>query len=151
MKYTKDSLQQTVWMKPAAIEAERKWLIVDAAGQTLGRLAVEIAKKLQGKHKPYYCEMWDCGDYVIVTNVDKIKVTGNKLTDKIYYKHTGYKGHLREINLARLLKAHPDRVMEYAVRGMLPKNKLRKLRLKRLKSFTGTEHPYAQYNPEPLS
>lgn len=94
--------------------------------------------------------MWDCGDYVIVTNIDKIHVTGNKLSDKIYYKHTGYKGHLRETTLARQLANHPDRVMEYAVRGMLPKNKLRKQRLKRLKLFTGTEHPYAQFAPEEM-
>lgn len=152
-KYTKDLnqwLQQTVWVSPAQIEADRKWLIVDAAGKTLWRLAVDIAKKLQGKHKAYYCDMWDCGDYVIVINIDKVVVTGNKMTDKTYYRHTQYKGHLRETNFETLLAKYPDRVFEYALRGMLPKNKLRKIRLKRLKTFVGTDHPYAQHAPLPL-
>lgn len=152
-KYTKDLnqwLQQTVWVSPARIEADRKWLIVDAEGKTLWRLAVDIAKKLQWKHKAYYCDMWDCGDYVIVTNMDKVVVTWNKMTDKIYYRHTGYKGHLREMSFEDMLTKHPERVMEYAVRWMLPKNKLRAVRLKRLKTFVGTDHPYAQFAPTPL-
>lgn len=153
-KYTKDLsqwLQWTVMVTPAQIEEDRKWYIVDAAGKTLWRLAVEVAKKLQWKHKAYYTDMWDCGDNVIVTNIDKVVVTGNKTTDKIYYKHTGYKGHLREINFEDLLKKHPLRVMEFAVRGMLPKNKLRKKRLARLKTFVGADHPYAQHTPIELT
>lgn len=153
MNYTKDLsqwLQNTVWVKPESINADRKWYIVDATEKTLGRVAVEIAKKLNGKHKPYYCDMWDCGDYVVVINAEKIIVTGNKTTDKIYYKHTWWKGHLRETNFETMLKKHPERVFEYAVRWMLPKNKLRSEKLKRLKVFVGAEHPYAQFTPTEL-
>lgn len=148
--YTKDSLQQTVWMSEKSIKENQKWIIVDATWLTLGRLAVDIANKLTGKHKPYYCDMWNCWDYVIVTNIDKVAVTGKKMTDKIYYRHTGYKWHLREITLQRLLEKHPNRVFEYAVRWMLPKNKLRAVRLKNLKLFVGSDHPYAQHNPIPM-
>jgi large subunit ribosomal protein L13 len=116
MRRTKESLQQTVWIHPDDIKKDQQWWIVDAAGLTLGRLAVEIAKKLQGKHKAHYCDMWDCGDFVVVLNADKVKVTGNKASQKIYYKHTGYKGHLREINFEDLQKKHPERVFEYALR-----------------------------------
>ena len=151
MRRTKQSLQETVWIHPQSLKQDQQRWIVDAEGKTLGRLAVEIAKKLQGKHKAHYCDMWDCGDYVIVLNADKVAVTWNKSSQKIYYKHTGYKGHLREINFEDLQKKHPERVFEYALRGMLPKNKQRAVRLKRLKVFTGTEHPYAQYTPKELT
>ena len=150
MRRTKQSLQNTVLIHPTALKQDHQRWIVDAEGKTLGRLAVEIAKKLQWKHKAHYCDMWDCGDYVIVLNADKVQVTGNKSSDKIYYKHTGYKWHLREISFEDLQKKHPQRVFEYALRWMLPKNKQRAVRLKRLKVFTGTEHPYAQYAPKQL-
>lgn len=111
---------------------------------TLGRLATDIAMKLQGKHKPWYVDMWDCGDYVIVTNVEKIVVTGKKVTDKVYYKHTGYKGHLRELTYEQMIAKDPCSVLELAVKGMLPKNKTRLHRLKRMKLFAGADHTYAQ-------
>ncbi len=153
MTYTKDLqqwLQQTVWLSPEAIAKDRKWYIVDAAWKTLWRVAVEVAKKLHGKHKPYYCDMWDCGDNVIIINAEKITVTWNKMVDKIYYKHTWWKGHLRETNFQSLLKKHPQRVFEFAVRWMLPKNKLRKQKLKRMRVFVWSKHPYAQFSPEVL-
>lgn len=150
MQTTKKNLQKTVRAHPDRIESSRKWLIVDAEGKTLGRLAVDIAKRLQGKHKAYYCDQWDCGDYIIVLNADKVVTTGNKLTQKIYYKHTGWKGHLREVPLHRVLEKHPERVLTHAVKGMLPKNKHRKARLKRMKLFMGSDHPYEQYAPQDL-
>lgn len=146
MKFTKDDLNQTMWAHPNAIVEDRKRYIVDASGKTLGKLAVEIARKLAGKDKAYYCEQWDCGDYIVVTNVEKIHTTGNKLTDKKYYKHTWWKGHLREITLGKLIEKDPKKVIELAVKGMLPKNKLRKPRLKRLKLFAGSKHPYEGQN-----
>lgn len=117
---------------------------VDATGMTLGRVATMIATRLQGKHKPRYCDMRDCGDFVVVTHVEKIAFTGNKMTDKMYYRHSGYKGHLKELTLQQMMARDPRRVLELAVRGMLPKNKQRAARMKRLKLFVGAEHPYAQ-------
>lgn len=147
MQTTKTSLQKTVRAHPSYLDRSRRWLIVDATGKTLGRLAVDIAKRLIGKHKPWYCDQRDCGDYVIVTNIDQIKVTGAKVTDKVYYSHTGYKGHLKEANFAHVFKKTPAKVLELAVKGMLPKNKMRKERLKRMKVFVGADHPYAQFAP----
>jgi large subunit ribosomal protein L13 len=143
MKFTKETLNETVWVHPNTLNASRAWWIVDAEGKTLGKLAVEIARKLSGKDKPHYCDQWDCGDYVVVINTAGIVTSGNKMTDKVYYKHTGWKGHLREITLGKLLEKNPNIVMELAVKGMLPKNKLRKSRLKRLKLHTNTTHNYA--------
>ena len=145
---TKTDLNKTVWVKPTYLKENRKWYIIDAEWQTLGKLAVKIANILTGKNKPYVCDFWDCGDYVIVENVDKIKVTGNKLADKIYRTHSGYKGHLKEIPLERMLKKSPEKVIFLAVRGMLPKNKLRKQRLKRLKLFVGKTNKYDNLSPE---
>ncbi len=119
------------------------WHFFDASGMTLGRLATEIAMKLQGKHKPWYSDMWDCGDYVVVTNVEKIVVTGKKATDKMYYKHTGYKGHLRELTYTQMVAKDPCSVLELAIKGMLPKNSTRLHRMRRLKLFAGNEHTYA--------
>lgn len=119
------------------------WHLIDASGMTLGRLATEIAMKLQGKHKPWYVDMRDCGDYVVVINVEKIVVTGKKMTDKMYYKHTGYKGHLTELTYNQMIAKDPCSVLELAVKGMLPKNKTRLHRLKRLKLHAGAEHAYA--------
>lgn len=145
---TKQDLNRTVWVKPSYLKNNRKWFIIDAEGKTLGKIAVEIANRLSWKDKPYVCDFWDCGDYVIVENVDKIKVTWNKLTDKLYRTHSGYKGHLKEISLQRMLDTHPERVIEHAVKWMLPKNKLRKERLKRLKLFVGTTNKYDHLSPE---
>jgi large subunit ribosomal protein L13 len=109
----------------------------------LGKLAVEIARKLSGKDKVHYCDQWDCGDYVVVINAGHVATSGNKMEDKVYYKHTGWKGHLREITLGKLMHKKPTMPLELAVKGMLPKNKLRKPRLKRLKLFAGADHVYA--------
>jgi len=144
MQLTKRDLNKTVRAHPDRISWNRSRWIVDAKGKTLWRLAVEIAKKLIWKHKAYYADHHDCGDYVVVLNAGQIVTTWNKTNNKIYYKHTGYKGHLRETTLGKMLSSKPLNVMEYAVRWMLPKNKLRKLRLKRLKLFIGTEHPYTE-------
>ena len=145
---TKQDLNKTVWVKPQYLKENRKWYIIDATGKTLGKLAVKVANLLTWKHKPYVCDFWDCGDYVIVENVEKIKVTGNKLKDKIYRTHSGYKWHLKEIPLERMLQRNPERVIMLAVKGMLPKNKLRKKRLKRLKLFKGLMKGYEHLSPE---
>ncbi len=131
-------------------DVQREWFIVDATGKTLGRLATEIAKVLMGKHKPTYTPHVDGGDFVVVINAEKVFVTGKKLTDKIYYKHTGYMGHLKETTLKEMLEKKPEEVIRLAVRGMLPKNKLRDKRMKRLKVYAGPEHPHKAQNPKPL-
>jgi len=131
-------------------DVKRDWYIVDAAGKTLGRLATQIAKILMGKHKVTYTPHVDNGDFVIVVNADKIHVTGKKLDKKIYYKHTGYFGHLKEETLRQKLQRKPEEVIYLAVRGMLPKNRLRKRMLKRLKIYAGPEHPHKAQNPKPL-
>lgn len=131
-------------------DVQRDWYVVDAAGKTLGRLASEIARILMGKHKPTYTPHVDNGDFIIVVNAEKIHVTGKKLDKKIYYKHTGYMGHLKETTLREMLQKKPEEVIRLAVRGMLPKNKLRDRRMKRLKVYAGPEHPHAAQNPKPL-
>jgi len=143
MKYTKETLNETVWVHPNTLNSSRIWWTVDAQWKTLGKLAVEIARKLSGKDKPHYCDQWDCGDYVVVINTSGIVTTGNKTTDKVYYKHTGWKGHLREITLGKLMEKDANKVLELAVKWMLPKNKMRKPRLKRLKLHTSTTHNFA--------
>lgn len=125
-----------------ASDIERKWLVMDASGKTLGRLASEIASLLKGKHKPIYSPHLDVGDYVIVVNAAEIKVTGNKLTQKIYYRHSGYPGGLKSITLGRMMETHPTRVIEYAVKGMLPHNRLGAAMFKKLKVYPGAEHPH---------
>lgn len=127
---------------------ERKWYMVDATGKTLGRLATELAVILKGKNKPSFSPHMDNGDYVVVTNCDKFAVTGKKMTDKTYYRHTGYLGGLKEISLEDLLEKKPTRALELAVSGMLPKNKLRTDMLARLKLFTSDEHTFAAQKPE---
>ncbi|MEN2985460.1 MAG: 50S ribosomal protein L13 [Thermodesulfovibrionaceae bacterium] len=127
---------------------ERKWYLVDAAGQTLGRLASRVARYLIGKHKPTYTPNIDCGDFVIVINADKIKVTGKKLIDKIYYTHTGYIGNLKAEILKEKLEKEPENVIIDAVWGMLPKNRLRKRIIKKLKVYRSSEHPHKAQNPE---
>jgi len=131
-------------------ELEREWFVVDAEGKTLGRLASEIAQILRGKHKPIYTPHVDCGDFVIVVNADKVHVTGNKLDQKMYYRHSGYPGGLTEINLRRLLDTHPDRVIQAAVKGMLPKNKLGRRMIKKLKIYAEPTHPHEAQQPKVL-
>lgn len=131
-------------------DIEREWFVVDAEGQTLGRLASRIAPILRGKHKPIYTPHMDCGDYVIVINADKVRVTGRKLDQKMYYRHSGYPGGLKSISLRDQLAKHPERVIEAAVKGMLPKNKLGRRMFKKLKVYTGDSHPHQAQQPKPL-
>ncbi len=133
-----------------AQDVERKWYVVDAQGKTLGRLATQIATILRGKHKPIYTPHVDCGDFVIVINAEKVVVTGQKLDQKKYYRHSGYPGGLREVTLRDQLKKFPERVIETAVKGMLPKNKLGRKMYKKLKVYAGPNHPHAAQQPEPL-
>jgi large subunit ribosomal protein L13 len=131
-------------------EIEQAWRLVDADGQILGRLATEIADTLRGKNKPAYTPHVDTGDFVIVVNADKVRVTGKKLEQKIYYRHSGYPGGLRERTLAEQLARRPEDVIRKAVKGMLPKNKLAAAQLRKLKVYAGPEHPHAAQNPAPL-
>jgi large subunit ribosomal protein L13 len=134
----------------ADAEASREWYVVDATGQNLGRLATQIANVLKGKHKPIYTPGMDCGDFVVVINADKIRVTGGKLDDKMYYRYSGYPGGLTEISLRKQLATHPDRVIQSAVLGMLARNKLRRQLIKKLKIYAGAEHPHAAQQPKPF-
>ena len=140
---------KTFITKPA--EVEHKWVIVDAEGQTLGRLASRIAPILRGKHKPGFSPSVDCGDYVIVINAEKIHVTGNRLDQKMYYRHSGYPGGLTEISLRDQLEEFPTRPVEAAVKGMLPKSKLGRKMFKKLKVYAGSEHPHEAQQPVPMS
>lgn len=133
-----------------AAEIERQWYLVDAEGKTLGRLASEIAKVLRGKHKPIFTPHLDTGDYVIVINAEKIRVTGKKLEEKRYYRYSGYPGGLKSIVLGEMLEKHPTRAIGFAVRGMLPKNRLGQAMFKKLKVYSGSEHPHEAQKPIPL-
>jgi large subunit ribosomal protein L13 len=124
--------------------------MVDATGMTLGRLATQIATVLKGKHKPIYTPSMDCGDFVVVINADKVRVTGRKLDQKIYYHYSGYPGGLKEVLLRDQMSQHPDRVLQAAVRGMLPHNKLGRQLIKKLKVYAGAEHPHAAQQPKPF-
>ena len=139
---------KTYVTKPA--EVERAWYVVDAEGQTLGRLASSVATILRGKHKPIYNPSVDCGDFVIVINADKVAVTGKRLEQKRYYRHSLYIGGLKEITLRDQLHQHPERVIESAVRGMLPKNALGRKMFKKLKVYAGGEHPHQAQLPQPM-
>jgi len=123
-------------------DIERNWHVIDASGKTLGRVATEIAVLLKGKHKPIYSPNLDVGDYVIVVNAGKIEVTGKKLTDKMYYRHSNYPGGFRSVSLGRVLETHPTRAIEHAVKGMLPHNRLGAAMFKKLKVYAGPEHPH---------
>ena len=138
----------TISAKPA--EVSRNWYLVDAENKTLGRLASEIARRLRGKHKTIYTPHVDTGDYIVVVNAEKIRVTGNKMKNKIYYHHTGYIGNLKSINLEKLLDKAPERVLETAVKGMMPKNSLGRAMYKKLKVYAGSEHQHAAQQPQPL-
>ncbi len=135
----------TVSAKPA--EVRRDWFVVDAADKTLGRLSSEIAHRLRGKHKPEYTPHVDTGDYIVVVNAEKVRVTGNKMKDKLYQHHTGYVGNLKTITLEKLLEKAPERVIETAVKGMLPKNPLGRAMFKKLKVFAGPEHAHQAQQP----
>lgn len=133
-----------------ADEIDRKWYIVDAQNQILGRFASEIANRLRGKYKPEFSPHMDNGDFIVVVNCEKIRVTGKKLEEKMYYRHSGWVGGLKEISLAKQLAKHPRRVIMHAVKGMLPKNRLGRAMLKKLKVYVGPNHPHAAQKPEPL-
>lgn len=138
----------TVSAKPA--EVRRDWFVVDAEGKTLGRLATEIARRLRGKHKAIYTPHVDTGDYIVVVNAEKIRVTGNKLQQKMYHHHTGYVGNLKSISLEKQLEKAPERVLESAVRGMLPHNKLGRAMFKKLRVFAGPNHSHEAQQPMAL-
>jgi large subunit ribosomal protein L13 len=133
-----------------AHEVNHDWYVVDAAGKTLGRLATEIARRLRGKHKPEYTPHVDTGDYIIVINADKVHVTGRKATDKMYHHHTGYIGNLKSISFGKLQARAPGRVIEIAVKGMLPKNPLGRAMFRKLKVYAGSEHQHAAQQPRTL-
>lgn len=141
-------MQKTYSAKPG--EVERKWFVVDLNNQVLGRAATEIAKILRGKHKPQFTPHVDTGDFVIAVNAEKIKLTGNKLVDKKYFRHSGFIGNLKSTTAGEVLESNPDRVLRAAVRGMLPKNTLGRAQLKKLKIYTGPEHPHEAQQPTVL-
>lgn len=129
-------------------EVERKWYVIDAEGKTLGRMATEIASILRGKRKPIYTPHVDCGDYVIVINAEKVEVTGKKREDKIYKRHTGYPGGLREVSFKDMQAKHPEEIIRHAVKGMMPNGKLGRQMFKKLKVYVGPEHGHAAQKPE---
>ncbi|MDR9389916.1 MAG: 50S ribosomal protein L13 [Wenzhouxiangella sp.] len=133
-----------------AQDIHRHWHLVDADGKTLGRLASEVAKRLRGKHKPEYTPHVDTGDYVVIINAEKINVTGNKMTDKMYHRHTGYIGNLKSVPLDKLLATHPERAIQQAVKGMMPKGPLGREMLTKLKIYAGGDHPHAGQQPQVL-
>jgi large subunit ribosomal protein L13 len=132
-------------------EIERKWYVVDADGQTLGRLATRIADTLRGKRKPQYTPHVDSGDFVVVINAERVRTTGKKLQEKIYYRHSGYHGGLRERTLEQMLAQRPEEVLRLAVKGMLPRNRLGRAQLRKLKVYAGPDHPHEAQRPEPLA
>ncbi len=139
---------KTFAAKPA--EVRRDWYLVDAADKTLGRLATEIALRLRGKHKPVYTPNVDTGDYIIVINAEKVRVTGNKRTDKMYHRHTGYIGSLKSMSFEKLIEHAPERAIQFAVKGMLPKNSLGRQMIKKLRVYAGGEHDHQAQQPIPL-
>ncbi|MBG57650.1 MAG: 50S ribosomal protein L13 [Porticoccus sp.] len=141
-------------MKTFSAKAEtvqRDWFVVDAADKTLGRLAVEIASRLRGKHKPEFTPHVDTGDYIVVVNAERVRVTGNKARDKIYHHHTGYIGGLKSISFEKLIAKAPERTIQTAVKGMLPKGPLGRAMFKKLKVYAGTEHPHTAQQPQELN
>ena len=140
---------KTVSTKPA--DVTRDWYVVDAEGKTLGRMATEIARRLRGKHKPEYTPHVDTGDYIIVVNAEKVRVTGNKAKDKMYYRHTGYPGGLRAMSFEKMVDHAPERTVEFAVKGMLPKGPLGRAMYAKLKVYAGTEHPHQAQQPQALT
>ncbi|MFA6255702.1 MAG: 50S ribosomal protein L13 [Candidatus Absconditabacterales bacterium] len=151
MEFTKKDLNKTLRVKPADMEKNRTWRRIDASGKVLGRLAVDIAKLLLGKHKAYYSDFWDAGDFVLVENIDKVKVTGKKLQENLMYAYSGYKGNLKQITRELVMKKNPERLLTAVLRGMLAKNKLRDKRIKRVKFVVGTTTKYDHFKPITLS
>ena len=139
---------KTFSAKPA--DVKRDWFLVDADGKTLGRLATEIARRLRGKHKTEYTPHVDTGDYIVVINADKIRVTGNKMKDKMYHRYTGYIGNLKSMPLEKLMEQAPERALQFAVKGMLPRNPLGRKMLSKLRVYAGTEHQHEAQQPIPL-
>lgn len=133
-----------------ASTAQHNWYVIDAEGETLGRIATRIAKALRGKHKPTFTPHVDCGDYVIVLNAEKIQLTGRKLDQKHYYSYSGHPGGLRATSARTMLESHPERLITFAVKGMLPKNRLSRQILKKLRVYAGAEHPHDGQNPQPF-
>ena len=131
-------------------DVERDWYVIDAASQTLGRLATEVARRLRGKHKPAYTPHVDTGDYIVVVNAEKVQVTGAKRTDKIYYRHSGYPGGIKATRFSDLIARHPERAIRLAVKGMLPRNPLGRACYRKLKVYAGPDHPHAAQQPKPL-
>lgn len=133
------------------LEQSRRWYLVDASGLTVGRLATRVATMLMGKNKPQYTPFLDVGDHVVIVNAEKVVLTGNKWKEKVYRRHSGYPGGLKEISAEKQLQTHPERILEAAVRGMLPKTKLGRKMVKKLKVYVGSDHPHAAQQPERLS
>lgn len=140
---------KTISAKPGSVQQD--WFIVDAEGKTLGRMAAEIATRLRGKHKPEYTPHCDTGDYIVVINAEKVHVTGNKAKDKIYHSHTGFPGGLNSISFEKLIEKAPERTIQSAVKGMLPRGPLGRAMFKKLKVYAGTEHPHAAQQPKELN
>lgn len=141
-------------MKTYSAKAEsvvRDWFVINAEGKTLGRMAAEIATRLRGKHKPEYTPHVDTGDYIVVINADKVRVTGNKATDKMYYHHTGYVGGIKSISFEKLIEKAPERVIQRAVKGMLPRGPLGRSMFNKLKVYAGSEHPHTAQQPQELT
>ena len=136
---------------PSEKTLNREWHVIDAEGQVLGRLATRIATVLMGKHKPGYTAFLDCGDHVVVVNADKVVLTGNKLNDKMYYRYSGYPGGIKEARARRVMREHPTRILESAVQGMVPKTKLGRQMLSKLRVYAGPEHPHEAQQPQPYS
>jgi len=133
-----------------AQDVRRQWHLIDAEGKTLGRLATEVARRLRGKHKPEFTPHVDTGDYIVVINAEKVHVTGNKMSDKMYHHHTGYIGNLKSISLEKQLEKRPEKVIQLAVKGMMPRGPLGRAMLSKLKVYAGSEHPHAAQQPQPL-
>ena len=140
---------KTYHAKPG--EVEREWLLIDATDMVLGRLATKVAQILKGKNKPQYTPHVDTGDFVVIINAEKIRLTGNKAQDKVYYSHSGYIGGLKEVSFARMLEKHPERIIEKAVKGMLPKNTLGRAMNRKLKVYAGPNHPHAAQKPREIT
>lgn len=147
--YEKEGIELKTYNVKAG-DIEREWWIVDATGMTLGRLSSSIAQILRGKHKPTYVPYLDSGDFVIVTNAEKVRVSGNKEEQKTYFRHSGYPGGAKFTSLAQLREAHPERIIEFAVKGMLPHNRLGRAQIKKMKVYAGDSHPHEAQQPKPL-
>jgi len=141
----------TRFMSKEKAAEEQHWVVIDAEGQTLGRLATKVATLIRGKHRPEWSPHVDCGDFVVIVNSEKVVLTGQKATQKKYFRHSGYIGHMKEVTAGRMLETHPERVIQAAVRGMLPKTKLGRAMFKKLKVYVGEAHPHEAQKPEAIS